>query len=495
MSFKKYYKKLIATVTAISMMLAATGCGESTSWIVKYGDKKVNAGVYIFYQTQAYNEAVTRLQEEDENLDVSDEKLLKSKKIEELSFTDWINEQATQNVRIHLAVEKRFKELGLEMDEESKANINSEADMMWAYYSDVYEQNGIGKESLKAIMKFNYMQDEVFNACYNTGGEFEYSDNDIKSYLEGNYARTKMIKLHLTDGNSEELDDEGKNKIKEMAQEYLERAEAGESFDDLIKEYQEYRDKLVEDAANAEETTDDGTETSETTEADDTGIENSTEDSEGIENEEGSEETAVTEGEEETQEAEPAENEEETENAQDNAGAEENDVEGEEHLQEENADGEQSDNDVEEGDSSAENSEEETSDENEENSEENVETEENEETEETDPYANESLIYKGSEDEGYNPSKVVNQAIFDECSVNGKPVVVEDEENLFIYVIQRLDILERTDLLEGDTRISILWEILDEEFKQKALEWVTDKDIKKNNRAYKRYDPFNIKFE
>ena len=95
MSLKKYYKKLIAAVTAVTMMFAATSCGESTSWIVEYGDQKVNAGVYIFYQTQAYNEAITKLTEEDENLDVADTKLLKTKTVENVEnsvITIYIND-------------------------------------------------------------------------------------------------------------------------------------------------------------------------------------------------------------------------------------------------------------------------------------------------------------------------------------------------------------------------------------------------------------------
>ncbi|MBE6842989.1 MAG: hypothetical protein E7510_09210 [Ruminococcus sp.] len=525
MSLKKYYKKLIAAVTAVTMMFAATSCGESTSWIVEYGDQKVNAGVYIFYQTQAYNEAITKLTEEDENLDVADTKLLKTKTIENMNFTDWVNDQATQNVRIHLAVEKKFKELGLEIDEAKKKEINDQVDMMWSYYSEVYEQNGIGKESFKEIMEFDYMQTEVFNKCYDKGGEFEYSDNDIKAYLEGNYSRVKMIQLHLTDGASEELDDEGKKKIKEMADDYLKRAKAGEDFDALIEEYSEYRKKLEEEATAEEgtETTEEPAETTEategSTETEVTG-ESSTEEpaetttvadnNEGTENEEAEEETTTVEGEEETQEAISAQAEEQAETSEGDAGAQENDAQSEEHLQAQNEDGESADNTVTEEateETTEEANEEEVNEETTSETEESTETtgETTEESEETteestdeteeDPYANENIIYKGSEEEGYNPSQVVNEAIFDECVVNGDPIIVEDEEKLYIYVIQRLDILERDDFLEGEQRQGLLWEILEEEFKAKTLEWVTEEDLKKNNRAYKRYDPFNLKFD
>jgi len=111
-----------------------------------------------------------------------------------------------------------------------------------------------------------------------------------------------------------------------------------------------------------------------------------------------------------------------------------------------------------------------------------------------DPYANDSLLFKGSEEDGYNPSKVVNEAAFDKCVIGGDPVVVEDEENLAVYVIKRYDIREREDLLEGEDREGILWEILKEDFEKKALEWVPEDAIKRNSRSYRRYDPFDIQY-
>ena len=67
MSIKKsFYKKILAAATALTMIFAATGCGESTAWIAKCEDMTLNSGVYIFYQTEAYSEATSKLKKDNE---------------------------------------------------------------------------------------------------------------------------------------------------------------------------------------------------------------------------------------------------------------------------------------------------------------------------------------------------------------------------------------------------------------------------------------------
>ena len=456
-----FCKRIVATVVALSLMVAGAGCGESSSWAVKYQDYTLNSGIFIFYQTQAYSEATTILTEADKELDLKDTKLIKTMSVENTDITEWINDKATENMRIFLAVNEKFDTLGLELDAQAKSDIKEQNDSIWSYYSKMYEKNGIGKDTVKQIVEFDYKQRAVFNHYYNKGGEFEYSDEDILSYLEGNYSRVKYIKLNLKDGSSAELDDAGKKEIRKMADGYAERIKKGENIDDLIKEYNDYYDKLVSDAAAATATGDDAVMdeadlTAETvTEAPVTTVSSESVESSVSENSDAEQSVTEAAAESEAPATEPVSSDTEVGQAVTTAVSE------------------TSSSDV----TTA-----------------SVEINTEESTEETDPYANENMIFKGSEKDGYNPSKVINDAVFNDCTVNGDPVVVEDEENLAVYVIERYDVRERKDFLEDDARESLLWEILEEEFKDKALEWVPDDAIKKNSRSYRRYDPFDIDY-
>ena len=448
MSFKNcIYKKVIAAATALTMVFAAAGCGESTSWIAKYNDQTVNAGVYIYYQTQAMSEATSKLKKINADLDLTDTKLVKTLTLENVDVTTWVNNKAQEQVKLFIAVNQKFDELGFSLTDEEKSEIEQMFEYYWEYSSAEFEKNGIGKDSFRELVELDHKKNKLFEHYYGEGGEKEVSDAEINAFLEGNYSRVKMIKLHLTDGKDEDLDDAGKKKIKEMAEDYKKRAIAGENFDDLIDEYNEYREKLVAEANPSEETETD--ETAETTVAEN---EESTEETTVAEGEENTEETTAAEGEENTEETTAAEDEENTE--------ETTAAEGEENAEETTA----------------------------------AEDEENtEETEEEDPYANENIYKIGSEEDGYYASEKINEAIFSEVVVNGDPYIIEDSDAKYIYVIQRLDILQRKDMYEGDQRINVLWEMFEEDFKTTAIGWLSAESLKLNDGSIKRYDPFNIK--
>ena len=496
MSFKNcIYKKVIAAATALTMVFAAAGCGESTSWIAKYNDQTVNAGVYIYYQTQAMSEATSKLKKINADLDLTDTKLVKTLTLENVDVTTWVNNKAQEQVKLFIAVNQKFDELGFSLTDEKKSEIEQMFEYYWEYSSAEFEKNGIGKDSFRELVELDHKKNKLFEHYYGEGGEKEVSDAEINAFLEGNYSRVKMIKLHLTDGKDEDLDDAGKKKIKEMAEDYKKRAIAGENFDDLIDEYNEYREKLVAEANPSEETETD--ETAETTVAEN---EESTEETTVAEGEENTEETTAAEDEENTEEttaAEGEENAEETTAAEDEENTEETTAaEGEENTEETTAAEDEESTKETTAAEDEENAEETTAAEDEENAEETTaaEDEENtEETEEEDPYANENIYKIGSEEDGYYPSEKINEAIFSEVVVNGDPYIIEDSDAKYIYVIQRLDILQRKDMYEGDQRINVLWEMFEEDFKTTAIGWLSAESLKLNDGSIKRYDPFNIK--
>jgi len=485
MSFKKYlYKKILAAAAAMAMVFTATGCGESTSWIAKYNDNSINSGIYIFYQTQAYSEATEMLKKDNEELDISDTKLLKTMTVENTDITSWINNKATERLRLFVAVNQKFDELGLSLTSEEKSQVNTMVESYWEYYAQTYEQNGIGKDSFKQLVEYDYKKEQVFLHYYGEGGEKECSDAEIGAYLEGNYSRVKTIQLHLTDGKGSELDDAGKKKIKEMAEDYKKRALAGEEFDKLIDEYQAYRDKLVEEA------TAENTEEAEVTTTAAEAAEEPAETTAAEAAEEPAETTAAEAAEEpaETTAAEAAEESAETTAAE---AAEESAETTAAEAAEESAETTAAEAAEEPAETTvAEAAEEPAETTAAEAAEEPAETTEDEEA---DPYKNENIYKKGSEEDGYTPNQKVNDAVFNDCVVNGDPYILEDEEGLYIYVIQRLDILQRKDFFEEDTKINILLEMFEEEFETFALEWVPSENLDMNSSAVKRYDPFNIK--
>lgn len=384
------FKKIALMAFSLSVIFSFSACAD-TSWALKANGENINAGIYIYYTILAYNQAQSKLDaaaSANSSSSSSSSSAKTTQTTAETKFFEasidgkdvktWIKDTATESVEDFIAVEKKFDELGLSLSDEQKNAINQALDYSWSQNSKFFEKNGIGKDSLKQIIRNNYKRDMVFDSYYAKGGSEEVPQDEINKYYNENNARVKYIAIQLKDGEGNLFKSADKAKAMEMAKDYQSRA-TKENFDDLIKEYNDYYAKVVAEAKK--------------------------------------------------------------------------------------------DSSSSSSSSSSESSSSSTSS----------------ETEEKDPYANEHILQKG----GSIPSKDVCNEIFEKCKV-GETTIIEDDE--VYYVVQRLDLLERTDLLESNYE-SILYELKEDDFNQKMKEYAKTITFVKNEDAYNRYDPEKLKLD
>lgn len=246
------------------IMATATACGADTKWAVQYDDYEARAGIFLFYQMSAYYDAVNNITEEDADFDTTDTKALKSATVEDTPIVEWIQNDATKKVKLYLEVLKQFDELGLSLTDDELSTIDTITDTYWQYYSEYYIKNGIGEQSFKDINTYSYKRQAVFDYYYAEGGTEEVDEQELKDYYEKNNARVKYICLNSKDADGNFMDTE----MKSMANDFVERANKGENFDDLIAEYDEYKQKLAdEQSAETTTTASDGSGTIESTSA------------------------------------------------------------------------------------------------------------------------------------------------------------------------------------------------------------------------------------
>lgn len=266
----KNLKKIIAGISALMIMATATACGADTKWAVQYDDYEARAGIFLFYQMSAYYDAVNNITEEDADFDTTDTKALKSATVEDTPIVEWIQNDATKKVKLYLEVLKQFDELGLSLTDDELSTIDTITDTYWQYYSEYYIKNGIGEQSFKDINTYSYKRQAVFDYYYAEGGTEEVDEQELKDYYEKNNARVKYICLNSKDADGNFMDTE----MKSMANDFVERANKGENFDDLIAEYDEYKQKLAdEQSAETTTTASDGSGTIESTSASASNIE------------------------------------------------------------------------------------------------------------------------------------------------------------------------------------------------------------------------------
>lgn len=270
------FKKMSAVALCSAMALSLGACGNNiagpdTTYAAVIDGYKVPAGVFIAMQMNSYYDAAyyTEPTDESEETTASTEAAettaseteattttaFTDKVIEDKPVREWINDEATKSMQEFVAVENKFDELGLSFEDNEKEKTKVYLDSIWEYYGSNYEDAGISENSQLLIMLNSTKKNKIFDYYYAEGGQDEISEADIKAYLDENNKRINYIKMELKDGEGNLLKSEGKDEIKKMAEDYIERIKGGEDFAAVSKEYSDYYDRLTADAA---ESTDDG---------------------------------------------------------------------------------------------------------------------------------------------------------------------------------------------------------------------------------------------
>lgn len=260
-------KKFAAALTAFSVAAAMAACsapaiGSGTSDAVTIDGYEVKSGVFIFYTLTAYYEARDIVAGDDAQTTPTLEEV-KDAHIDNLESSEWIQNKATEYCADFVAVEKEFEKIGGELTAEEFDEADQQVDSV--IESDLYTDNGISAESARDIFLNESKREHVFDYYYGFEGEKGFSEDELKDYFDENFARVKLVTLSYLDAAGEELDDTGKKKIRDMADDYAEEinSKSGEmaklyAMNDVIDDYNDYvseqQEKLAEEQAAATST-------------------------------------------------------------------------------------------------------------------------------------------------------------------------------------------------------------------------------------------------
>lgn len=448
-------KKITAVAAAAAVMSSMTACGENTTWGATIDGSDIPAGIFIYYLQSAYYSAQSKLNEE--NSASSDAiasadgttttAAVFSSQIDGKDAKTWIYDEATKSMQEYAAIEAKFTELGLTITADEKDAAKVYCDQIWDYAGEYYTKMGISEKSYTSLYLNSQKRDKVFKTIYSEGGEYAVSDDEIKTYLDENYAMINYIAMELKDGSGNLLKSDGKAEMMSMAESYVERYKNGEDFDALNAEYTAYYDNLkataAEEAANAA--------------ADEAETETSTAEVTPSDAEAALEDNA----DEITDSAETAEDATEAP-AEDTAEAEETADTAEETAE---ADSTTTEEAAETTETSADASAEETSDSGEQIS------------------SNKTVIEKS----GTTPDSAVVSKVFDEMQ-KGDIQIIESSDSETYYIVLKMDVLE-TDEYFLSAKDSLLYEMKSEDFDALITQWTEAQNVVKNQDAYKRYDP------
>lgn len=225
---KSLKSKIIAVFSASVMALSLTACGEDTAYIGNIGGTEVPAGIYLYHMTSAYSSATMQKTEE--------QKTVWEVTIDGKTAEEYIAEEGLLRTKKHIAIEKKFDELGLTLTEKEKADIKSSAEGYYKQSGEALSSSGIGLDSFTEIVANDTKYTKLFAAYYDEEtGIDPVKSSEIKSYLKENYARIKIIEVSLKDLDGNLLKGAEKEKAINLAKDYAKRA-TKDNFDELIYE-------------------------------------------------------------------------------------------------------------------------------------------------------------------------------------------------------------------------------------------------------------------
>ena len=551
------FKKAAAFLTAVGIACSCAACGYNTRTALTIDGVEVPAGVYIYYANSALNTALNKLSKENPDLDTSDMDAVRASTLEDKDVGTWIKDEATKSCTQFVEVEKKFDELGLELDEESQSSISMTMDYYWANSEEMMLKNGVSEDSFRKIVTSTYKNNMLYEHYYGIDGEEGITEQDVYDYYKENNIRCEYLTMDLKDGEGNLLKSDGKKEVMKLAESYkarLEKAKKADGIDgvkaemdQIRKDYADYVASLSDDAASSDaeaETTEETTAADE----DETTAKAETTAADEDETTAKAETTAAEADETTTKKAETtaADEDETTTNADEDAVATaaisetphaEALTEAEETTTEDaETTGEDAETTAEDAETTAENAETtaenaETTAEDAETSEETADAETSEEAAdedaeeeadaedaslltagnedgsdaaaETDPFVNESIVsviipenYDDPDDIVYTPSeKVYQQLIKIDAKDYGTAYIVEDDEAY--YLVTRYDIEERMnadDLWTDSTIDTTVFSMHSKDFEDMVDGWVDAAGVQRNEAAYKRYDPFKFDF-
>lgn len=277
-------KRIISAVTVAALALGSlglTGCSASVGTALTIDGEDISAGVYILYCGYAYSEACTKLKEEQPDLNTSaDDFDFYAQTVSGMSFGDYVKQEALNYCKRHVAVNRMYDSFGIVSDEHELDDMNDSINIQWDYdvsgwanrlaylkgcntLSEFYESIGVSKASFRQFNVDNFRVSELFDYYYDEGGTQEVPKDEIKGWIDENYSLVRYFGISLNDSDGNLIETPSELAILEnLADEYVEKLNAGDSYKDVYKQYQEYqamKDSAEGEEDNTEETEDDTT--------------------------------------------------------------------------------------------------------------------------------------------------------------------------------------------------------------------------------------------
>lgn len=251
----KTLKRALALILTLVLVFSFAGCHKQGEIAVTFGDIEFTSAMYSMALLNADNEARSLVDEalaaeKEESQDSSSTTTPEavdylSQQVEGVSFTEWVETTALEELSKMAAYRILCKENEIELKEDVIAQMDSYVDYYYSYYEPMLTANGIGKNTYKEMELGYAYSDAYFEFLYGEGGSKEVPEADMKKVYDESYRTVFMLYADLSQFKT----DDEKKAEKARLDGFKARLDKGESIVDIYNEF----NKLEGDNAAKEE--------------------------------------------------------------------------------------------------------------------------------------------------------------------------------------------------------------------------------------------------
>ena len=225
----KVLLKASSLLLALLIVCAAfTGCHAKNETAITIGEIKIKSSTYSCALTQAYQEAVSKVEEqESDSSEHNHTDGYMKEKIDKKSFGDWVKDRAKEICKEYAAVYTLAKTEKITLSDDELSQISQTASYYWTSYGleDLYGNLGVSQDTYEGFLGYSSLKEKVFTTLYGENGSKAVDTNEVTNTIYTEHNTAEVLQKNFSDSTDQSSDD-----IKSQYQAYVDRINAGESF-------------------------------------------------------------------------------------------------------------------------------------------------------------------------------------------------------------------------------------------------------------------------
>ncbi|MBQ7015041.1 MAG: hypothetical protein IJN12_02860 [Clostridia bacterium] len=237
--------KFISVILVAAMMLLMMCSCANTSYICTVDGVKYPVGPYAFYAYYTRDKYEAQIAQYYGSTAFASA-LVSDVDTEGTKMYEYINSEVMASYVSHIIVNLKFEELGLELTEDQQSAIKTALQENWIDYyteegfADICRVLGITSSEFEEMVSVSYKYESLMSYLFGEGGEYEITEEELKSDFEENYERFRYIAFTKVDPETSlSLTTDELIAKKALVDDAYARALAGEDFGALVAEFSE----------------------------------------------------------------------------------------------------------------------------------------------------------------------------------------------------------------------------------------------------------------